>query len=254
MLGVIIGKGGMEDLGSTLWGQTELSVYDDSMHGIWGMSYKYSERAIVFNHKNMIRMWDVAYDSYNSGKDCTHLEWVFEHKRLDFETETYDLNKPYEGISMMVMNFAPPADGLQAPSQWPSPIVFHDDGAADNNNIAFMDGEHQSRIKRQPHRVFNSEFYRTRYADYRAIMPDFSHLHNPKAAGSASEENETSCNCMAFQGSMRIHAGEPGGVESVTEVTGSGHHGHDFVGVSTIRNGKGISMGSNNNAALTRIM
>ena len=36
MLGIIMGLGGNE-LGNTLWGQTELSVYDDSMHGIWGM-------------------------------------------------------------------------------------------------------------------------------------------------------------------------------------------------------------------------
>lgn len=36
MLGIIMGLGGNE-LGYTLWGQTELSVYDDSMHGIWGM-------------------------------------------------------------------------------------------------------------------------------------------------------------------------------------------------------------------------
>lgn len=36
MLGIIMGLGGNE-LGNTLWGQTELSVYDDSMHGVWGM-------------------------------------------------------------------------------------------------------------------------------------------------------------------------------------------------------------------------
>ena len=39
MLGIIMGLAG-ESLGNTLWGQTELSVYDDSMHGVWGMSYK----------------------------------------------------------------------------------------------------------------------------------------------------------------------------------------------------------------------
>lgn len=39
MLGVVIGRGGLE-LGATFWGQTELSVYDDSMHGIWGMSVR----------------------------------------------------------------------------------------------------------------------------------------------------------------------------------------------------------------------
>lgn len=40
MLGVIMGRGGTQELGATFWGQTELSCYDDSQHGIWGMSYK----------------------------------------------------------------------------------------------------------------------------------------------------------------------------------------------------------------------
>jgi hypothetical protein len=40
MLGIIFGRGGGPDeLGDTFWGQTELSVYDDTQHGIWGMSY-----------------------------------------------------------------------------------------------------------------------------------------------------------------------------------------------------------------------
>ena len=38
MLGVIMGRGGGDELGNTLWGQTELSCYDDSFHGVWGMS------------------------------------------------------------------------------------------------------------------------------------------------------------------------------------------------------------------------
>ena len=40
MLGIIMGRGGTQELGATFWGQTELSCYDDSQHGIWGMSYK----------------------------------------------------------------------------------------------------------------------------------------------------------------------------------------------------------------------
>lgn len=34
MLGVILGRGGINELGATFWGQTELSCYDDSMHGM----------------------------------------------------------------------------------------------------------------------------------------------------------------------------------------------------------------------------
>jgi len=38
MLGMIMGKGGsVDDLGGTLWGQTELSCFDDGQHGVWGM-------------------------------------------------------------------------------------------------------------------------------------------------------------------------------------------------------------------------
>jgi hypothetical protein len=38
MLGIIMGKGGIEELGATFWGQTELSCYDDSMHGELSLS------------------------------------------------------------------------------------------------------------------------------------------------------------------------------------------------------------------------
>ena len=34
MLGIVMGRGGLDELGATFWGQTELSCYDDSMHGI----------------------------------------------------------------------------------------------------------------------------------------------------------------------------------------------------------------------------
>jgi hypothetical protein len=35
MLGIVMGRGGKDELGCTFWGQTELSVYDDSMHGLF---------------------------------------------------------------------------------------------------------------------------------------------------------------------------------------------------------------------------
>ena len=69
MFGMIIGKGGsIDDLGALLWGQTELSCFDDAQHGVWGMSYKYHSSAVVFNERNLYRMWDIAYDGYAGGK------------------------------------------------------------------------------------------------------------------------------------------------------------------------------------------
>ena len=68
MMSIIFGRGGgPEELGATFWGQTELSVYDDTQHGIWGMSYKYHERAIVINERNLVRVFDVAFDGYSGG-------------------------------------------------------------------------------------------------------------------------------------------------------------------------------------------
>ena len=95
------------------------------MHGIWGMSYKYNAKAIVMNQKNLIRLWDVAYDGYNGGKDCTHVNWTdVEGSVAKFKDDTYEINKPYEGASMMVMAFKNVSDC----DPWPSPIVFHDPG------------------------------------------------------------------------------------------------------------------------------
>lgn len=108
MLAAVIGKGGSEDLGSTFWGQTELSCYDDSMHGIWGMSYKYHERAVVTEEKNLIRLFDIAYDGYNGGKDDTFVSWTEGSGHRSYKTlqsETANTTMPYTGPSIMVSPF-----------------------------------------------------------------------------------------------------------------------------------------------------
>lgn len=65
-------------------------------------------------------------------------------------------------------------------------------------------------------------------------------MHNIKSAGTSSEENETQTCALAFQGTYITHEAN----NMSYEVVGSGHHGRDYVGVASIRAGKGISMGS----------
>ena len=77
------------------------------MHGIWGMSYKYHERAMVTNEKNLIRLWDIAYDGYNGGKDDTAVSWTEESGHRSYKSlkaETANTTMPYTGPSMMVCN------------------------------------------------------------------------------------------------------------------------------------------------------
>jgi hypothetical protein len=250
MLGVIMGLGG-ETLGNTLWGQTELSVYDDSMHGIWGMSYKYHERAIVFNEKNLIRLWDIAYDGYNGGKDDTYVDWLHPDAPNGsdrFRELTLDVSKNYRGPSMMVMAFVHDRErrdrsGASVYDQnfkrnWPSPIVFHDkySGSGAGKETLPLDYDNLQVIDVDEFRVFNNPLYTESYGQYRNMMPPFHEMHlQRKTAGQSSADAETHPDSLAFQGSMRIK--ENGAV--LQDIQGSGHHGPDYTGVASVRAGKG---------------
>jgi hypothetical protein len=104
MLSVIIGRGGTQELGATFWGQTELACFDDAQHGIWGMSYKYHERAIVTNERNLIRIFDVAFDGYNGGMACDVLQWDDPELRT-FKDTVRNTENPFRGKSMLVFAF-----------------------------------------------------------------------------------------------------------------------------------------------------
>jgi hypothetical protein len=67
------------------------------------------------------------------------------------------------------------------------------------NATISIDAEGANYIRQEPFRVFNRQCYWDEYKKYLAEMPDFSKMHNTKAAGNASEENETQACAMAFQ-------------------------------------------------------
>lgn len=242
MLAAILGRGGAEDLGCTFWGQTELSCYDDSMHGIWGMSYKYHERAIVTNERNLIRLFDVAYDGYNGGKDDRFIEW---HDTGSASDAFLSFDRPYNGPSIMVMAFPVDPTNAKYKQTWPSPIVFHDEHTDAPGKSFVLDPENVEMVADEDMRVFNNLLYKTEYQKYLAMMPSFTYFHsNRKRAGLATSENETTCNSLAFQGTFRLcmqGAGQDTKFMPL-DVKGSGHHGVDYVGVASVRNGKGYKI------------
>ena len=245
MFGIILGLGG-ESLGSTFWGQTELSCYDDSQHGIWGMSYKYHERAIVINERNLVRLWDVGYDGYVGGKGEDWVDWNNQADLDKFRDATSDVTKPYNGKSMMVMAFIHP--GNETRSNWPSPLVFHHTPTSDQlpnlsraGNSIPIDSDNIRVVNTTDFQVFNEPEYATAYKIYRNHMPDFSMLHRiRKNAGQATVENEAVVDSIAFQGSMKMIKTENAAV--IKDIQGSGHHGPDFVGVASLRSGKGYKI------------
>lgn len=256
MLGIILGQGG-ESLGSTFWGQTELSCYDDSMHGIWGMSYKYNERAIVINEKNLVRLWDIAYDGYVGGKEDSAVDWGDDNPQnanscARLSEQTMDVTVPFRGPSMMVMAF----DHTEAKedhhahiynnsfqSNWPSPIVFYDKNNGGDSESLPSDFENIHVVQTKQFRVFNNDLYAHKYEAYLNKMPDFFELHKiRKNAGMAAVENEVSSDALAFQGTMRVLHADTGSV--IHEIQGSGHHGPDFIGCASLRAGKGYKINS----------
>jgi hypothetical protein len=242
MLGIIMGRGGSEELGCTFWGQTELSCYDDSFHGVWGMSYKYHERALVLNERNMVRLWDIAYDGYNGGKDDSFVEWSSEAPGGErrFNRHATDMSMPYTGPSMMVMRFKVDKNHAQYKSYWPSPIVFHDKYLNQPAPKLSPDPDSIYVVQNENMRVFNSDVYREQYRAYLQRMPDFSYFHQVrKPPGNASIDMETTQNALAFQGSFKLRRFDGAGA-TLEETQGSGHHGADYVGVAMLRAGKGV--------------
>lgn len=75
------------------------------------------------------------------------------------QDDTYEINKPYEGASMMVMAFK----NIEGGDPWPSPIVFHDPLYKNTGATIPVDGENCNFIKMDPFRVFNRASYQDDY-------------------------------------------------------------------------------------------
>ena len=243
MLGIIMGRGGTQELGCTFWGQTELSCYDDAQHGIWGMSYKYHERAMVTNEKNLIRVFDVSFDGYNGGMDQTCVDWNDPESLRKFSESTYARDRPYTGPSMLVM--ALPHNPSVTRCNWPNPIVFHEN----TGNNPTPDPQKDNLLPTvNEFMVFNNsecprmctKAQETAYKAYmnRLGMHQWSSLDaSSRPAGEACIANEASTHMLAFQGTMKTYDQNGGLVE---HIQGSGHLGPSYVGVASIREGRGL--------------
>ena len=63
-----------------------------------------------------------------------------------------------------------------------------------------------------------------------------------RPAGEACIANETSSSNLAFQGSMRILNMSSGAC--IEDIKGSGHLGHSYVGIASVREGRGVLNGA----------
>jgi hypothetical protein len=260
MLGVIIGRGGTGELGATLWGQTELSCYDDAMHGKWGMNYKYHARAVVFNEKHLLRLWDIAFNGYTGGMGMKRVDWDRNSEGWNAWAEaSVDLSEPLRSSfpDMFVMQFEsqPKLD-----DDLPNPINFCCD-AVEGASSTMIDAENIHKTHSKEMDIFLDDDPRgggvmnpanaARYREYKDRMPPYANMHKQrKAAGHASHEGDTHTASLSFSGTM-IVKNQHGAV--ILDQHGTGHLGDSFAGSSSIRAGHG-SMAATSRPTMQRIV
>jgi len=241
MLGIIMGKGGsIGDLGATLWGQTELSCFDDGQHGVWGMSYKYHASAIVFNDRNLMRMWDIAYDGYVGGKDSTILDWGSESDLTRFIKSDNNLASPYSGPSIVVLPL--PTKVHTLPSPLPVANLVNTVLASNAHSLATSDlfvEDMYGFLTRVEEKIGSEHIHGLRNAMSAAY--DMLHMHRnsaaSKCANNATLENEATSVRLAYGGTYFYKTEKD---NNWVEIFGCGHHGPDCVGKASERNGKGM--------------
>ena len=232
MLGIIMGRGGGPDeLGATYWGQTELSCYDDSQHGIWGMSYKYHERAIVTNERNLIRVYDVCFDGYCGGNDSRILRW--ESKDLEiFKSKASGYTEAYDGPSMLVMALPLDSNRLQS---FPNPMIIHQTINSQQSCIPDRNLRSNNYEDHAPYLMKNPSIQTLVYGYYYRAAGMDEWQHSNQSPGHLTYQNETDPYMYSFHGHMATFL--DGHKE---EMQGSGHLGPNFVGVASVREGRGM--------------
>lgn len=243
MLALIIGRGGLEHLGATFWGQTEMSVFDDGQHGVWGMTYKYHERAIVINERNMHRVWDVAYDGYNGGKGMSMLHYqegqLGEAERQAFVEAQQNLTSDYQGKDIIAVLLAPLINHLPSPMPFGDLANVPDAGQAVTDELVTRNTDIKSVFERfKSHTDSNAynalqQVCKTLNDELQIVPASFSAV----PASVASTQNSATSIRLFYQGTIEVHRQD--GTEEFRSV-GCGHHGPDYPGVASVRNGKSL--------------
>lgn len=231
MLAIIMGRGGTQELGATFWGQTELSCYDDSQHGIWGMSYKYHARAFVTNERNLIRAFDVSFDGYNGGMDNTYLNWTDQSDIHRYIQCTNDRSRPYTGKSMLVMMYP----NTVTQGVWPNPLIWTREAHLNIPDRGILIADDAKR-----HKLFDTqpELWHYLHDTYLYHLPDLFHLDTTQAADKTLND-ETSSVLISYEGYLGKYPGSHHTTVAPEINHGTGHLGRCFQGVASIRMGRG---------------
>jgi hypothetical protein len=144
---------------------------------------------------------------------------------------------------MLVMML--PVNPMQANRTWPNPIIFQNSA---NGNVSPDPQKDTTLNNLDEYMVFDHNkcpelctmAAQQKYEQYmhQLEMPYWASIdQNSRPAGECCIGNETSSSMLAFQGTMKIYGS---GGQELQNIQGSGHLGHSYVGVASVREGRGL--------------
>ena len=189
-------------------------------------------------------MWDVAYDGYNGGKGMSILNMGGDPTEIDdnsqkFVEEQNNLTSDYQGKDIIAVLLETKINHI------PSPMPFgalSDVGGASQvmtDELVTREGDIKSVIQRFKNHIGENE--------YTALGDVFKELNNKlqivpasfnavPASVASTQNNATSCRLM-YQGTIEVYNKEN---QEIFRSVGCGHHGPDYPGVASVRNGKSL--------------
>jgi hypothetical protein len=187
-------------------------------------------------------VFDVAFDGYNGGMDQTCVDWNNKDDVQKFSRKTMERSLPYNGKSMLVM--AIPHVQEMSQKTWPNPIALSNEAACITpltpNTFRHPNDLQDHMIFAHHNNDYCSEIQKEELKNYFQKI-GFDLLFSPEAAQTDSGEqcvnNETMSQLMAFEGTMKVY--DQSGV-CVDHIQGSGHLGPSYVGVASVREGRGV--------------
>lgn len=192
------------------------------------------ERAIVINERNMHRVWDVSYDGYTNGKGVAIMNWSPDDIKR-FKSDQQETGNDFDGKDIIVIPMNMPCHQLPSPMPYK---VFSGDGAIQQHVTDDLNVEDLTTFTEK---FFNKSSLDDYKPDFKQILNQVnqklnivSALHESRSATSAAMANESTLCRMFYQGTVKYKLDQ----QETTMVTGCGHHGPDYPGVASVRNGK----------------
>ena len=184
----------------------------------------------------MLRQWDVAYDGYCGGKGCQVMNWD-DPGVNSVKDALQDNTREYDAASVIAI-------GLYHAYDWlPSPLVMMpSDTSAGVDALlspeAFVRNTKQ--FQQNITKRISDPTARQHLEDAISTMYNNLDMHAEgqivKTAQDAAQSNESTTSKLMYQGTSTWNYGAKGKVP----YHGCGHHGPDYVGVASARNGKSM--------------